>query len=542
MIELRPYQSRAMTELLDWFPAHPGGHPIIDAAVGSGKSVMLAWLCEHALTSYPGTRIIMLVPTKELLEQNLGKLLEIWPEAPVGIVSASVGKSAAKRSIIDHQITIATIGSLYKHAAKIGHIDLLIVDECHAIPGGDLGMYRAFITDMHKYCPDMRVIGATGTPFRGSGVWLTAVEDAIFTDIACRVTMDELLAEGYLAPLTTTATAAKLDASGVRTVGGDYVVSDLAKAIDRPELVAATCAEAVRLAADRNKWLVYCVTVEHAEHVLAELHLLGIAAELVVGTTPKAERAASIARFRSGQIRALVSVAVLTVGFDVPDVDCIVLLRNTQSPVLYVQILGRGMRIAPGKTDCLVLDFTDTVERMGPVNKVKGRLPKKTKGEAPIKVCDECGALNPISAKECHLCGTLFPVEETEPHSTRASTALVLDVGAPRINDYEVSEVKYGVHRKPGKPESLRVEYWSGLRRIATEWVCLSHEGYARQKAEAWWYRRSYGAAPESTMQAWDWIESGYQLEAPVGIRINESGKYPEIIGYIWPQPKEQAA
>lgn len=535
MINLRPYQQRATTELLDWFRANDG-HPIMDACVGSGKSVMLSWICQHAIEQWPETRIIMLVPTKELLEQNLGKLLEIWPDAPVGIVSASVGKKQLGRAI-----TIATIGSLYKHAATIGHIDLMIVDECHLIPGGDLGMYRKFIADMHRYCPDMRVIGATGSPYRGNGVWLTAVEDAIFTDIACRVTMDELLSDGYLSPLTTTPTATKLDASGVGTVGGDYIVGQLAAAIDRPELVQATCAEAVRLAADRSKWLVYCVTVEHARHVTDELRRIGIDCDIVHGGTPKAERAAAIQLFRDGHLQALVSVAVLTTGFDVPDVDCIILLRNTQSPVLYTQIMGRGMRIADGKTDCLVLDFTDTIERLGPVNKVKGRMPRKEKGEAPVKVCDECGALNPISATECKLCGTPFPVEETDPHSTKASSALVLDIGKPRINTYPVTAVCYGIHRKPGKPDSLRVDYWHNLRIVAREWVCFEHEGYARAKAEAWWNKRTdfyYNRCPKTVSE---FAVPDFWCE-PTHITINESGKYPEILSYTWPQPQEQAA
>lgn len=536
MITLRPYQARATTELLEWFRANDG-HPIMDAAVGSGKSVMLAWLCQHAINTYPGTRIIMLVPTKELLEQNLGKLLDIWPDAPVGIMSASVG-----RKELHQPITIATIGSLYKHAAKIGHVDLMIVDECHLIPGGDMGMYCAFIADMHRYCPDMRVIGATGSPFRGNGIWLTAVEDAIFTDIACRITMDELLAAGYLSPLTTSPTVAKLDASGVRMVGGDYVVSELAKAIDRPELVRNAVAETIKLAADRSKWLIYCVTVKHAEHVCEELAAHGVAVEIVTGETPKADRAARIERFRAGQLRALVSVAVLTTGFDVPDVDCIVLLRNTQSPVLYVQIMGRGMRVADGKNDCLVLDFTDTVERLGPVNKIKGRAPRKTKGEAPVKVCDECGALNPISAKECHLCGTEFFIEEVDPHRAHASTALILDVGKPRIETYEGIAVRYAPHQKLGKPDSLRVEYWQGVRRVATEWVCLDHDGYAHDKAAAWWrMRRPEGSTIiPSVAQALDWIDTGYQLKEPSAIRVNESLKYPEIIGYLWSNSNEQ--
>jgi DNA repair protein RadD len=397
-------------------------------------------------------------------------------------------------------------------------------------------MYRKFIANMHKYCPNMRVIGATGSPYRGNGVWLTAVEDAIFTDIATRVTMDELLADGYLSPLTTTPTVSKLDASGVGTQAGDYIVSQLAAAIDRPELVRAACEETVKLAADRNKLLVYCVTVEHAHHVADELQSLGVDCAVITGNTLKAERAGLIELFRAGHLRCLVSVAVLTTGFDVPDVDCIVLLRNTQSPVLYVQIMGRGMRIAEGKTDCLVLDFTDTVERLGPVNKIKGRMPRKEKGEAPVKVCDECGAINPISAKECKLCGALFPVEESDPHAAKASTALILDVGKPRIVRYEISEVRYCTHKKPCKPDSLRVEYWCGIRRVASEWVCFEHEGYARSKAEAWWAHRCDAPyTPRNVETADAWIERN-GIKEPTAITINESEKYPSIISYEWAQ------
>lgn len=530
---LRPHQSLAIEQLYTWMRENDG-NPLVDACVSAGKSVMLAALCQDAIKQWPDTRIIMLVPSKELLEQNLEKLIAVWPDAPIGILSASVGKRQ-----IGNAITIATIGSIYRRAHELGQVHLMLVDEAHLIRNSDAGMYRAFIASLKKYCPDLRVAGFTGSPFRGDGVWLTAGEDPLFHDIAARVTMDDLLAAGYLTPLTTQPTVTRMDAAGVKMVGGDYVVSDLARAIDRPELVAAACAETVRLAADRKAWLVYCVTVAHAVHVTEEFQRLGITCALVTGETPKAERAQRIADFRAGRLRALISVAVLTTGFSVEAVDCIVLLRNTASPVLYVQILGRAMRTHPGKTDALVLDFTDTIERLGPVNKVKGRLPKKTKGEAPVKVCEECGSLNPISAKECKTCGTEFPIEETQPHSVSASNAQVLDLGKPHIVEYTISRVTYGLHTKPGKPDSLKVSYWSGIRRICDEWICLSHEGFARSKAEAWWLKRAPGGRtflPGGTEQAIEWLTTGYKLAEPVLIRVNESSKYPEIVGYVWAQ------
>ena len=524
-LSLRPYQQRALNDLLDWFADGNAGNPILDACVGSGKSVMLAWLCQHAIESHSSTRIIMLVPTKELLEQNLEKMLAIWPDAPVGIMSAAAGKKQ-----LGYQITIATIGTIYKRAHEVGNVDLVIIDECHGIPGGDAGMYRKFFAGLQQYCPHVRFVGATGTPFRGNGEWLTVVDQPLFHDIATRVTMDELLELKFLSPLTTRPTSTHIDASSVKMIGGDYAVSELAKVADRPELVDAACKEAIQLAADRQKWLVYCVTIEHAQHVTDALNSMGVKSAIVTGDTPKSDRKDIINAFRRGEYRALVSVAVLTTGFDVPDVDCIVLLRTTRSPVLYVQILGRGLRVADHKTDCLVLDFTDTIETLGPVNKIKGRNKKKKReAEAPVKVCDECGSLNPIQAKECKTCGMEFPAEEVAPHRTQASEAQVLQLTKPTITNYGVTRMTWQRHQKAGSPDSLRIDYWSGIKAVAKEWICLEHGvGYARDKAHQWWWKRTGLAAPQTVEQAIRYLnESG--LKYPASIDVNVSSKYPEI-------------
>ena len=112
----------------------------------------------------------------------------------------------------------------------------------------------------------------------------------------------------------------------------------------------------------------------------------------------------------------------------------------------------------------------------------------------------------------------------------------------PKIVDYPVSDVRYSIHQKEGKPDSLKVDYFAGLRRVCSEWVCLSHSGFARAKAENWWQQRSSREfLPGNTQQAMDWINSGYQLASPTAIRVNETGKYPEIIGYQWAEEKEAA-
>lgn len=536
----RLYQSRALDQLWAWFNKHTDGNPIVEACVGAGKSLMIALLARRADAEYPGTRILVLVHQKELLEQNVEKIVTIWPQANVGLYSAGAG-----RKDLGCQITYATIGSIWKDAHLLGRIDIVLADECHLINPKEEGMWRSFLNDLAKYNPSTRCIGWTGTPFRGNGVWLTAGETPLFTNIATRVTMPELLELGFLSPLVPATTVTKIDAHEVRTSGDDYVVSELAKVTDTAELVEATCDEIVQLAADRKRWLVFAVTIAHAEHVRDALRRRGVVAEMVSAKTPKGERAQLIADFRAGRIKCLVNVAVLTTGFDVPAVDFIALLRATKSPVLYVQIAGRGMRIADGKTDCLWADFTDTTAIMGPVDAVKGRLPSgQRKGEAPTKLCPECGSQNHAAAPECLDCGYLFPEPERIKHGTRASAAAVLSSQQETMfTTVPVSDVRYRLHRKEGKPDSLRVEYYDGLVRHASEWVCMSHEGYARKKAEVWWNARTtINAIPSSTEEALEWLEySDAVLRKPAAIVVTKQDKYPQIVSYHWEREMETA-
>lgn len=537
----RPYQSRTLDELWGWFTKHGGGNPIVEACVGAGKSLMIALLAQRADLEFPGTRILVLVHQKELLEQNLEKLVAVWPEANVGLYSAGAG-----RKDLGCQITYATIGSIWKDAHLLGRIDIVLADECHLINPKDTGMWRGFLKDLAKYNPNTRCIGWTGTPFRGNGVWLTAGDDALFTNIATRVTMRELLDLGFLSPLVPATTVTRIDAHDVRTSGDDYVVSELAKVTDTAELVEATCDEIVQLAAERKRWLVFAVTIEHAEHVRDALRRRGVTAEMVSAKTPKAERAQLISAFRAGRIRCLVNVAVLTTGFDVPELDFIALLRATKSPVLYVQIAGRGMRLAPGKTDCLWADFTDTTTIMGPVDAVKGRLPMGgRKGEAPTKLCPSCGSQNPASATECLDCGFLFPEPERIKHGATASAAAVLSSQQETMFETKpVSDVRYRLHVKPGGPTSLRVEYYDSLIRVASEWVCLGHEGFARKKAERWWAQRTtIDAIPSNAEEALEWLEySDAILRQPAAIVVTKKDKYPSIVSYHWQQQEQQAA
>jgi DNA repair protein RadD len=536
-MKLRSYQQRTLDELYTWWVQREG-NPIVTVPTGGGKSIIIAELCRLLFDTWPEEhpRTVVIVPSKELAEQNAEKLVALLPtNIRVGYYSASLGRKQP-----DADVIVATIGSLYKAAHVLGNIRCVVIDECHLVnpDGAEAGRYRQFLSDLAKYC-EYRVVGYTATPFRGNGIWLTDGEDPLFHGVASHVAVSELLDAKYLAPLIRPMDAVKtrIDTDGIKTTSGDFNIGELSERVE--SYLPAAAEEACALAADRKKWIAFCATVINAQHFAGLLCQQGISAEVVTGDTPKKEREELIARFRAGDIRCLVTVLALATGFDVPDVDCILWLRPTKSPVLYVQGAGRGFRIADGKTDCLWLDFSDTTERLGPVDAIKGRKrPKKSDMDrtAPVKTCEGCGEQVPAAAPICPTCGYEFPAKEQEVR--KASNAAILSIQAmPSINTYPVDRVTYKVHRKEDKPDSLRVDYWSGIRMVGSEWICFEHIGFASARAQNWWLRRNpegFNHAPGTTSQALEWIADGFTLRQPSAVVINESEKFPKVIDYKW--------
>jgi len=310
---------------------------------------------------------------------------------------------------------------------------------------------------------------------------------------------------------------------------GEYVLKDLQKAVDQEAVTEAALREAIHLAADRDHWLVFASGIEHAQHIADMLEdLFGVSAKAVHSKMPDDERNQAIKDFRAGKIRALVNNNILPTGFDFPDIDCIVMLRPTQSPGLWVQMLGRGTRPAPGKENCLVLDFAGNTRRLGPINdpilpRVKG---KGAKGVAPVRLCEACGAYSHASVRFCEHCNAEFP-KNVKIRSEADRLQLIAGI-TKEINTYTVSKIVYGIHEKEGKPDSMKVTYYCGLRRF-TEYVCLDHSGYASHVARQWWTMRSPWGVPPSVH---DGMKAVDDLRVPKRIRVLEHTRYPEICGY----------
>lgn len=520
MLTLRPYQQAAITAIYGYFQTHTG-NPLVVIPTAGGKSLVMASFIEGVLKAWPDQRILIVTHVRELIAQNHAEMIGLWPDAPSGIYSAGLGKREAQARIL-----FAGIQSIHRRAGEIGHTDLVLIDEAHLIPGKSSTMYRRFLDALKKINPALKVIGLTATPFRLDCGMLHEGQNALFTDIAYEAPVRELIDAGYLSPLVSKQPATRLDVSKVGTRAGDFIARDLAAAVDQDAITRAAVTEIIAHGRDRQSWLAFCSGVEHARHVAEEFGRQGISCRTIFGDTPKDERDAILAAFKRGEIRALASMGVLTTGFNAPGVDLIALLRPTQSAGLYVQMVGRGTRLAPDKENCLVLDFAGNVRRHGPIDLVRPKRPGDGGGgEAPTKVCPDCDSIIALSATECPDCGYVFPAREVKI----APTAATLPVLSPKAQWLPVTGVAFSRHDKAGRRPSLKVTYSCGLATYS-EWVCLEHQGYARQKASEWWRKRAPGGpVPLSVAEA---LAQTSRLARPSDISVRPSGRYLEISGY----------
>lgn len=519
-LSLRPYQRAAIEALYHYFSAS-SGNPLVVIPTAGGKSVVIAGFIREAIAAYGDTRVLILTHVKELIQQNFMAMLRAWPEAPAGIYSAGLS-----RRDIHAQILFAGIQSIHRHARQVQRCDLVLIDEAHLLGRGDSGMYRSFLAQLNEINAGLlKVVGFTATPYRLDSGMLHEGKDRLFTDIAFQVPVLEMIQQGYLCPVVPKQTSTQLDVGGVGTRGGEFIAKDLEAAVDRDEVTSAAVAEIVQHGAGRGSWLVFCSGVAHARHVRDAIREHGISAETVTGDTPGPERDGILEAFKAGRLRCVTNANVLTTGFDAPGTDLIALLRPTKSVGLYVQMVGRGTRLAEGKDDCLVLDFAGNTARHGPIDTVDGRKKELAgDGEAPIKVCPDCQTINHASARHCVKCSYAFPPPVVKVAPQAASNALLSTQIQPAWCD--VTGVTYVRHEKPGKPTSLRVTYECGLARHS-EWVCFEHTGFPREKAVGWWRRRAGSLPPPTTVDAA--LEQLDQLRRPVAIQVRPTGQYTEI-------------
>lgn len=504
-MQLRPYQRECVDAIYDYLRNHDD-NPCAVVPTAGGKTPIMATICKDAVGQWNG-RVLILAHVKELLEQTADKLRAVCPEVEFGIYSAGL-----KRRDTEHSVIVAGIQSVYKRACELDAFDLVLVDEAHLIPLEGDGMYRQFLADAKVLNPHLRIVGFTATPFRlKTGPICTP--EGFLNSVCYEVGVRELIVGGYLCPLITKAGTNKADFGQLHVRAGEFVAGEMESLMDDDSLVEAACGEIVEYSAERNAVLIFASGVKHGQHivrVLAEKH--GIECGFVCGETPTSERDAILDRFRQGDLKYLCNVNVLTTGFDAPHIDCVALVRPTMSPGLYYQMVGRGFRLHPDKENCLVLDFGGNVLRHGPVDDIQVTTVDRGEGQAPAKECPKCQALIAAGFATCPQCGYEFPPPERRKHEAKASEAGILS-GQVTKTEYRVEDVFYSVHTKRGAsedaPKTMRVDYRVGWHQYKSEWVCFEHDGYARQKAVAWWRKRSPDPVPDTAQRAVEIAEGG---------------------------------
>lgn len=373
MYKLRPYQAEAVEIAVNKLRGKSKPF-IIQAATGAGKSLIIADIC-HKINE----PILILQPSKEILEQNYAKLISYDPLIDAGIYSASAGRKEIRK------FTFATIGSIYKKPEQFKHFKYAIVDECHGLnPKKADGMLTQFFRDIE--CE--HVCGLTATPYRIDTLWtresngdLTSTASLkminrisrtpFFKSIAYKIETAELIENGFLSPVKYFTEPSDWSQLRINSTGADFTEESIEKfAGKRIERIV----QGIRYAdTSRKRTLTFCSTIGQAEHVLEHVRQQGTAITMVTGKTPKKEREDLIEQFKAGDIKHMVNVGVFTTGFDAPVLDTVILARPTMSLALYYQMVGRGIRTDPDDNSKVlhVYDLVGVVERLGRVETIR---------------------------------------------------------------------------------------------------------------------------------------------------------------------------
>ncbi|MDD5699467.1 MAG: DEAD/DEAH box helicase family protein [Victivallaceae bacterium] len=546
MFKLRPYQQQAVEAVYGHLRTRDD-NPCVVLPTGTGKSVVLAQIAADSVQRWSG-RVLILAHVKELLEQNADKIRRLCPELDVGVYSAGLNRRDTYHSVI-----AAGIQSVYKRAEELGAFDIVTVDEAHLIAPDGEGMYRSFLADAQIINPNLRIIGLTATPFRMKGGLICKPENML-NHICYEAGLKEMIAQGYLSPLISKSGRAEADLDDLHIRGGEFIASEAEAAMDEETLVNSACREIIELTRDRKSVLIFTSGIEHCRHVAEKITAFsGHECGIVTGETPAWERAELIARFKGEKVqddfftdkprlKYLANVNVLTTGFDAENTDCIVLLRPTNSAGLLVQMVGRGTRLFPGKTNCLILDYGGNIMRHGPVDMIRVKEPGNGGGEAPAKTCPECRSVIYAGYMTCPDCGYVFPPPKQQKITSKAESSGILS-GQTSYTDHEVNGVYYAVHHKRGAPEdaprTMRVEYGIGFMQSISEWVCPEHSGWVRAKFESWWRNRSKVPPPQTADEAVKLASDG-ALAVPRKIIVKSVAgeKYDRVVDYeIGPVP-----
>ncbi len=549
MPSLRYYQREAVDAVFDYWREDPG-HPLVDMATGVGKSITLGTLFHELVTGWPDMRLVCVTHVVELVEGNFNELLSIAPFAPAGLYAAALGVRNARA-----QILFAQLQSVYDKAARIGHVDVLGIDEVHLVPNDANTMYRTFIEALMVINPDMKIVGLSATPYRMDSGRLDEGDDRLFDKVVYTYSIRQGIDDGYLTPITSKPTQTRQDTSAVPMRGNDLAKGALQKAVDQDWLNKRITEEVIDTEGHRRKALFFCAGQGHAEHMRDSIRSTGKSCEIVMGTTPKAERRKIIEAYKAGKIWGVCNDNVMSTGTNVPGIDLIVDCARTKSANRYVQRVGRGTRVIyPPRFDpeavsaddrraaiasyikpnCRYMDFAGNVSEHGPVDMIEPKKPTKGEGTAPIKICPQCEEILHASLRVCWCCGHEFEFDETPKLQTRPTDAPIISMSDPETR--VVASRSFYHHVKGDKTPTVKISYLCGMTSI-NSWLCPEFKG-GQFKANADRYWLEHGGSRPFPKTALEWLERQSELGPTAAIEVLPSGRYWNVVKHI---PGERA-
>lgn len=369
MTKLRDYQNEAIRLLHE---SIRGGHKRIICCVptGGGKSTIFSYWTKLCVKNKK--RGLFMVHSKELVEQFSARLRNQF-NLSSGVIMAGAKPDPSK------PVQVASVQTLARR--KKPDVDFVIIDECHR---SNASTYKKII----EYYPDAIIVGLTATPFRGDGKPL----GDIYTDIVHPIKIRQLIEMGFLVPTRVAAPENSVSMDGVKIVRGDFDSKEMGRRFKDGAITRGVVENYLHYAKGK-KAIVFNCDVAHSKEMHERFLAAGVRSAHADGTTPKDERERIVKGFASGKYEVLNSVAIYTEGFDIPDTECVILNRATNSEGLYIQMVGRGLRPAKGKEECLVIDHGGNTLRFGYVedyDQAPFSLEEKKKASKKAMKCKQC--------------------------------------------------------------------------------------------------------------------------------------------------------
>jgi len=541
--KLRYYQQDALEAI--W--QNLDKKPLISVPTGGGKSLIIAELVRRIHYKYTHINICMIVPRAELVNQNYDELVEQAPDIDVGIYCAGLNSKEQKT------ITIGTIQSLHRMKRREINFNVFIVDEAHLIPKSDSGMFHRFFANYENHV----IVGLTATPYRtGSGL-LYEGEGRLFEMLAYRTDIKKLIGDGYLSPLVSMDGDDVANTSNLKLRAGEFISSEVEAIFHTNNITSNAVKHMLSKTKTRRSVLVFANSVKHAmeiHNMIGDNNL----SRVVTGGTTKKNRKEFIRLFKERKIKYLVNCEVYTTGFNAPNVDCIVLLRATASASLYVQMVGRGLRIARGKEDCLLLDYGRNIERFGTIENVLtksknwkcGKCNGWNSEDAKVK-CIHCGQLRRVSSEQdtdindgkpgwtCKKCFQSGIIEDECPECglSFSDNRLIKNTEDDKIKRYKVVDMDIDEHFSGKGVTFMRVNYHCqdnlALQKTFSLYLLPNPEKYQDkypQKGTQKFFKKKFAKWRDDHNFRYD--DGEITLQAPGFITVDNSDKYPKITDY----------